>query len=179
MCTGAILSTLDIVHDEFGWMLAFGDLVWVPFMYPIPAWYLIQHSPQWPSWVFVAIAALGIFAYYAFRQSNAERDAFKCGELPNAKFIVMRRHDGSTNKYLISGWSSLARRPNYWPDLLNSTCYSLCAGFAAPLAWIYPVMFLVLLTHRQHRIEEKGRRDYVNWKSYCDAVPYRYLPYLI
>jgi hypothetical protein len=29
----AILSTMDITTDGFGYMLAFGDLAWVPFIY--------------------------------------------------------------------------------------------------------------------------------------------------
>jgi hypothetical protein len=45
--------------------------------------------------------------------------------------------------------------------------YALCAGFGSVLAWIYPIMFFVLLTHRQHRIEEKGKRDYKNWDAFC------------
>ena len=27
------MTTMDIIHDGFGFMLAFGDLVWVPFIY--------------------------------------------------------------------------------------------------------------------------------------------------
>ena len=41
----AILSTMDIVHDGFGFMLAFGDLVWVPFTYSLQARYLVDR-PQ-------------------------------------------------------------------------------------------------------------------------------------
>lgn len=41
----AILSTMDIVHDGFGFMLAFGDLVWVPFTYSLQARYLVD-NPQ-------------------------------------------------------------------------------------------------------------------------------------
>ena len=41
----AILSTMDIVHDGFGFMLAYGDLVWVPFTYSLQARYLVDH-PQ-------------------------------------------------------------------------------------------------------------------------------------
>ena len=31
----AILTTMDITTDGFGFMLAFGDLVWVPFTYSL------------------------------------------------------------------------------------------------------------------------------------------------
>ena len=39
----AILTTTDIVHDKFGFMLAFGDLAWVPLTYSLQAFYLIEH----------------------------------------------------------------------------------------------------------------------------------------
>ena len=41
----AILTTMDITTDGFGFMLAFGDLTWVPFTYSLQARYLVDH-PQ-------------------------------------------------------------------------------------------------------------------------------------
>ena len=38
----AILTTMDLMHDGFGFMLAFGDLVWVPFTYTLQAYYLVS-----------------------------------------------------------------------------------------------------------------------------------------
>jgi hypothetical protein len=35
-----ILSTMDITTDGFGYMLAFGDLSWVPFVFSTSARYL-------------------------------------------------------------------------------------------------------------------------------------------
>lgn len=40
---GAILTTMDITTDGFGFMLAFGDLAWVPFVYCAQARYLADH----------------------------------------------------------------------------------------------------------------------------------------
>lgn len=36
---------MDIIHDGFGFMLAFGDLAWVPFTYSLQAQFLLYH-PQ-------------------------------------------------------------------------------------------------------------------------------------
>ena len=44
-CERAILTTMDITSDGFGFMLAFGDLAWVPFTYTLQARYLVDH-PQ-------------------------------------------------------------------------------------------------------------------------------------
>jgi len=173
-----MLTMLDIVFDPFGWMLAFGDLAYVPYLYCLPSYYLINHSPELSPLYWVFVLGLGIFAYIAFRLSNNERNEFKLGRLPNAKFITMRRFDGSKSQYLISGWSALARRPNYWPDLLNSLAYSLCTGWSNPIAWIHFATFFVLLAHRQHRLEEKGRLTYKNWNDFKEAVPSRFIPYL-
>lgn len=41
----AILTTMDITTDGFGFMLAFGDLAWVPFTYSLQARVLVDH-PQ-------------------------------------------------------------------------------------------------------------------------------------
>lgn len=38
----AILTTMDITTDGFGFMLAFGDLSWVPFTYTLQARYLVS-----------------------------------------------------------------------------------------------------------------------------------------
>lgn len=83
-------------------MLAFGDLSYLPFLYPLSAFFLVNHSPNWPLFVWVGVFGLGVFAYYAFRRSNAERNEFKLGRLSGAKYITMvRRSDGSSVKYLI------------------------------------------------------------------------------
>lgn len=39
----AVLTTMDIIHDGFGFMLAFGDLAWVPFTYSLQAQFLLYH----------------------------------------------------------------------------------------------------------------------------------------
>lgn len=37
---------MDIVHDGFGFMLAFGDLCWVPFTYSLQAYFLVSHPQE-------------------------------------------------------------------------------------------------------------------------------------
>lgn len=39
----AILTTMDIIHDGFGWMLCFGNLAWLPFTYSLQARYLVDN----------------------------------------------------------------------------------------------------------------------------------------
>lgn len=47
---------MDIVHDGFGFMLAFGDLCWVPFTYSLQAYFLVRHPQELST-----LAAIGIF----------------------------------------------------------------------------------------------------------------------
>lgn len=54
---GAILSTPDITLEGFGFMLAFGDLVWVPFIFSIQSRFLAEHTRE-ISW----LHALLVFA---------------------------------------------------------------------------------------------------------------------
>ncbi len=42
----AILTTMDITTDGFGFMLCFGDLSWVPFIYTLQARYLVDYDPN-------------------------------------------------------------------------------------------------------------------------------------
>ena len=41
----SVLTTMDITTEGFGFMLVFGDLTWVPFVYTIQTRYLLD-SPQ-------------------------------------------------------------------------------------------------------------------------------------
>lgn len=49
---------MDIVHDGFGLMLVFGDLVWVPFLYNISARYALEHTENWSIIALIAIFIL-------------------------------------------------------------------------------------------------------------------------
>jgi hypothetical protein len=62
----AILTTMDIVHDGFGLMLAFGDLAWVPFMYCLQARFVLEHPVQWPVWALAGIFALNSKSFLRF-----------------------------------------------------------------------------------------------------------------
>jgi len=71
----AILTTMDITTDGFGWMLAFGDLAWVPALYSLQARYLAYtYSPLKTihDYIFlVFIVILGITGMIIFRGSNS------------------------------------------------------------------------------------------------------------
>lgn len=57
----AILTTMDITTDGFGFMLAFGDLAWVPFTYSLQARYLSVHPVILGPVYLVAIVAIQLY----------------------------------------------------------------------------------------------------------------------
>merc|ERR1719285_639190 len=66
----AILSTMDITTDGFGWMLAFGDIAWVPFTYSLQARYLVDHDPGLSPAMLALIGCCGVGSYAIFRLST-------------------------------------------------------------------------------------------------------------
>jgi hypothetical protein len=58
---------MDITSDGFGFMLAFGDLAWVPFVYSLQARYLVDHDPELPTSVCVLVMAIQFLGFYIFR----------------------------------------------------------------------------------------------------------------
>ena len=46
---------MDIVYDGFGFMLAFGDLAWVPFTFTCQAYYLASHPSDLSVFWIVAV----------------------------------------------------------------------------------------------------------------------------
>lgn len=175
----AVLTTMDITHDGFGFMLAFGDLVWVPFIYSLQAFYLVRHpnDVSWP--VASLIIALKLSGYVIFRCANAQKNAFR--KNPNdPKLSHLKTIHTSTGKnLLVSGWWGFVRHPNYLGDLIMALAWSLPCGFKHILPYFYVIYFTVLLVHREARDERQCRKKYgVAWDKYCQRVPYRIFPYV-
>lgn len=54
----AILSTMDIIYEGFGFMLSFGDLAWVPFLYCLQGRFLLEHDIPLPWYCLAALVFL-------------------------------------------------------------------------------------------------------------------------
>ncbi|XP_063469456.1 delta(14)-sterol reductase LBR isoform X2 [Symphalangus syndactylus] len=148
----ALLTTMDIIHDGFGFMLAFGDLVWVPFIYSFQAFYLVGH-PNEVSWPMAYLIIV----------------------LKHLKTI----HTSTGKNLLVSGWWGFVRHPNYLGDLIMALAWSLPCGFNHILPYFYVIYFTMLLVHREARDEYHCKKKYgVAWEKYCQRVPYRIFPYI-
>lgn len=201
----AILTTMDITTDGFGFMLAFGDLVWLPFIYSLQARYLAVHPVHLgPAGIAGVLAVQGL-GYYIFRESNNDKNRFRTDPNdPRVKHLQsMATHSGS--RLLTSGWWGRARHINYFGDWIMSWSYSMPTGIAGYLinyyknpvtgnvtkevvqgdargwgmifTYFYILYFAVLLIHRERRDEEKCKRKYgADWDKYTGKVTSRIVP---
>lgn len=175
----AILTTMDITTDGFGFMLAFGDLAWVPFTYSLQARVLASRPGALAPWAIVALLALKALGYAAFRGANSQKDAFRRD--PSAPGVAHLRslQTARGTRLIVSGWWGIARHINYFGDWVMGWAWCLPAGFESVVPYFYVVYFGALLVHRDRRDDAACRIKYgKDWDRYCAAVRYRIVPLL-
>lgn len=201
----AITTQMDITTDGFGFMLAFGDLVWLPFTYSLQARYLASYPVQLGLSGIALVLGIQAVGYYIFRAANNEKGRFRTDPSdPRVSHLkYMETHTGT--KLLTSGWWGLSRHPNYFGDWLMGFSYCLPTGVAGYIVnnytnpvtgnvtrevvqgeargwgmlftYFYIVYFGVLLIHRGMRDDEKCHRKYgKDWEKYCKVVRSRIIP---
>lgn len=173
----AILTTMDIVHDGFGFMLAFGDLVWVPFTYSLQAYYLVSHPNELTLPWLTAISTINALGYFIFRKANSQKNSFRRNP-SDPKLAHLKTIPTATGRsLLVSGLWGVVRHPNYLGDIIMALAWSLPCGFTHLLPYFYVIYFTCLLVHREARDEGLCRRKYGSaWDDYCQAVRYRIFP---
>ncbi|RDW83252.1 Delta(14)-sterol reductase-like protein [Coleophoma crateriformis] len=126
----AILTTMDITADGFGFMLAFGDLVWVPFIYSLQARYLAVYPLSLGPMATTGVLAVVGVGYYIFRGANNEKNRFRTN--PNDPRVSHLKYieTASGSKLLVSGWWGTARHINYFGDWIMAWAYCLPTGIA-------------------------------------------------
>ncbi len=174
----AILTTLDIKHENFGWMLCWGNLVWVPFTFSLQAQYLVHHAHELPAWAAAALVVMNMIGYYIFRSVNLQKHRFRANpERPiwgkKPEYIHTRR--GSL--LLTSGWWGVARHVNYLGDFLMGLAWCLPCLFDHLLPYFYTIYITALLVHRERRDHKMCLAKYgKDWETYCRMVPWRIVP---
>ena len=174
----AILTTWDIRHENFGWLLCWGDLVWVPFTYTLQAFYLLSHTNRLSPIAVVGIFALNALGYYVFRSTNIQKHHFRTNPdrpIWGRKPEYIRTQRGTM--LLISGWWGIARHLNYFGDLMMGFAWCLPCGFVHPLPYFYIAYFTILLVHRERRDHAMCSERYgADWDEYCRRVRWRIMP---
>ncbi|KAJ1651015.1 erg24, C-14 sterol reductase [Dispira simplex] len=173
----SVLTTMDVTTDGFGWMLSFGDLVWVPFIFSTQARYLAMNPILLSPTFSVLVAILGITGYLIFRLSNSQKNIFRTNPRdPRVKGLKYIETE-SGSRLLITGWWGIARHINYLGDWLLGLSWCLTTGFNSPVPYFYALYFAVLLIHRERRDDHKCSTKYKkDWARYCKIVKYRIIP---
>ena len=176
----AMLSTWDFLHENFGFMLAWGCLVFIPFTFSLQTLYLVDHPAALPTWSIVGLVALNFTGYFVFRTSNLQKHRFRAdptrtiwGRVPES--IQTARG----TRLLVSGWWGIARHANYLGDLMMGLAW--CMTTAAPhiLPYFYFIYFVILLVHRERRDHDHCARKYgADWEEYTRRVRWRIVPFL-
>lgn len=181
------LNTIDIHHDHFGWMLAWGDCVWLPYMYTLQGLYLVFNPVELSTPYALFVLGVGVLGYTIFHLANRQKDRFResdgntkiWGKDPEYIPVSYSAADGSVRKtkLLTSGFWGIARHFNYTGDIIGCLSYSLACGFGHILPYFYFFFLTTLLVHRCIRDEKRLEMKYgEGWKRYCEKVPYRIIP---
>ncbi len=183
------LKTMDIHHDHFGWMLAWGDCVWLPYMYTLQALFLVFNPIDLSFSYALFTLAIGLIGFYIFASSNNQKDKFRksdgnmliWGKEPNFIPCQYITQDDTLrqSKLLVSGWWKVSRHMNYTGDLLLSFAYSFACGIDYLFPYFYFIFLTILLVHRCIRDEKRCHDKYGKaWEAYSQKVPYRLIPYI-
>ncbi|GAV61694.1 LOW QUALITY PROTEIN: ERG4_ERG24 domain-containing protein, partial [Cephalotus follicularis] len=170
-------STWDIIAERLGFMLVFGDLVWIPFTFSIQAWWwLLSNKVKLTTAAAIANCFVFLIGYLVFRGANKQKHVFK----KNPKELIWGRSPKVVGgKLLASGYWGIARHCNYLGDLLLALSFSLPCGTSSLVPYFYPSYLLILLIWREKRDEARCAEKYKEvWAEYCRLVPWRILPYV-
>jgi delta14-sterol reductase len=172
-----LLGILDFTSENMGWMLTWGNVMFVGFFFALPPFYASQNPTNlW--WVCNAsIALLAAFGLYVFSSANHQKHQFKTDpskHIWGAPPRAMPTARGT--KLLLSGWWGVARKVNYTGDLIIALCHGLPCGFAI-MPHVYFLYLFALLVHRAVRDDAMCAAKYgKDWQKYCLIVPYQFVP---
>ena len=90
---------MDITTDGFGFMLAVGDLAWVPFVYSLQARYLVFNQIELGPVKTALIVLVNLAGYYIFRAANGEKNDFRNGRNPKSQYTGTLRFIRESNRH--------------------------------------------------------------------------------
>ncbi len=169
-----MLSTWDVMAENFGFMLVWGDLVYVPFFYSICGWFIINQTDSYWTFMIPIVCILYFVSMWIFRGSNIQKFKFKRN--PNTK-IWFKPAKALEGKILISGFWGIGRKLNYTGEILVYFCIFLTTGVISPIPVILPASLLILLTHRAWRDEKRCKKKYGKiWEEYGEIAKFKMIP---
>lgn len=180
-------TSLDIMHDRFGFYICWGVLAWVPAVYPLAAQYLVLRPRDLPWPLAAGIFVLGAAAIAINYSADAQRQRVRAtggassvwGRPPALIRAPYTTADGARHESLLlaSGWWGVARHFNYLPEITLALAWSLPAGFTHFVPYFYVVFLTILLADRATRDDRRCHKKYgPAWEEYCRRVPWKMIP---
>lgn len=125
-----LLNMKDIISEGLGFMLTFGNMAWVPFLYSTQCRYLSVHPVPLGSFGFMSMAAIFALGVYVFRASNNEKALFR--KTPNHPSVAGMSYIQTKRgtRLLTAGWWGMARHINYFGDWLQALPFCTPTGTA-------------------------------------------------
>ena len=171
-----MLSTWDVIAENFGFMLVWGDLVYVPYLYCLPGWWIAAETTPWPTWAWASLAAFATLSMVIFRTANWQKERYK---RDREALIWGRKAEAVGGRLLVSGWWGVGRKFNYTGEIGVYLAFSLCAGFDSLWPHLLPLSLIILLAQRAARDDAKCRSKYGElWEQYCARVKFRMVPFI-
>ena len=164
----------DIVSERFGWMLAWGDYVLVPFFYCLAGWWLVDTTDSIPGLAAAALCLLFVVGLIVFRGANEQKHRFK----QDAETSIWGRPAESLDgRLLVSGFWGMGRHLNYTGEICVYFAFALTTGFLSWIPYALPVWLTALLWHRARRDDRRCRTKYGElWERYTRRVPHALIP---
>jgi delta14-sterol reductase len=171
-----LLSMWDVIAENFGWMLVWGDYVLVPFFYCLVGWFVLRDTAPMAGPEAVALACMFALGLSLFRGANEQKRRFK----DNPQIRIWGKAASTIDgKLLISGFWGIGRKLNYTGELLIYLSWTLCAGFASPIPYVLPLWLASLQVHRAWRDEQRCRAKYgLAWDEYRRKARFRMIPFI-
>lgn len=171
-----MLSTWDVIAENFGLMLVWGDLVYVPFFYCLPGWWLVDMTEPFTTWQWTGLCAYYVLCLWIFREANWQKERYK---RDNGAKIWGRQARAIGGRLLVSGWWGVGRKINYTGEIGVYLAFALTTGFAHWGPYVLPLSLAILLTQRAARDDKKCRNKYGDlWQTYCAEVRFRIFPFV-
>ena len=174
-----MLWTFDIIEDHFGYMLVWGDTIYVPFLYSIAGWFVADgYRRRLPAWWFMMTIGIYLVGHYIFRVSNWQKfDVRKNGPKTKIWEQPAKLLDG---RLLISGFWGIGRHVNYTGEIMVYLAIALCSGTISIVPYILPISLFILLSQRAYRDDRRCRNKYGDqlWNRYCEISKFRMIPFI-
>uniref|UniRef100_A0AC35F0I9 Uncharacterized protein n=1 Tax=Panagrolaimus sp. PS1159 TaxID=55785 RepID=A0AC35F0I9_9BILA len=174
-----MLWTFDIIEEHFGFMLVFGDLIYVPYLYSIVGWFIVDNNNHPLSFPWILLTLLiHLIGHFIFRETNWQKFNIRKNGSKNAKIWGknVKLLDG---KLLISGFWGIGRHLNYTGEILVYLSIAMCSGTTSLIPYILPFSLFILLSQRAFRDDQRCRKKYGQlWDEYCKNAKFRMIPFI-